>query len=142
MLLWGMKTEAAFDVWSVEHLMMGMTLGWISARIARKMTGSERVSDALFKKITLILVLMFSFMWETVEHYLETGLAGEAVAFWLQGVEHWSNRLIFDGLMVTAGFYIYLQNNRIVWFARIFSLVWLIVHIFVFPHSMYLHEIM
>ena len=25
MLLWGMKTEAAFDVWSVEHLMMGMT---------------------------------------------------------------------------------------------------------------------
>lgn len=141
MQLWGLKTEASFDVWSIEHLIMGMTIGCFARYVTTRMVGNEKVSERLFDRINLVLVLMLSFMWETLEHYLETGLAGEAVAFWLQGVEHWSNRLIFDNLMVLAGFYVYLQRNRIVWFARIFSAVWLIVHIFLFPHSMYLHEI-
>ncbi len=80
-------------------------------------------------------------MWETLEHYLEVGLAGETVAYWLQGVEHWSNRLICDNAMVMLGWWIYNQKNRIVWFARVFSIVWLFFHIFIFPHSMYLHEL-
>ncbi len=141
MQLWGLKTEASFDVWSIEHLIMGMTIGCFARYVTTRMVGNEKVSERLFDRINLVLVLMLSFMWEALEHYLETGLAGGTVAFWLQGVEHWSNRLFFDNLMVLAGFYVYLQRNRIVWFARIFSAVWLIVHIFLFPHSMYLHEI-
>ncbi|MDR1909028.1 MAG: hypothetical protein LBQ35_03850 [Spirochaetaceae bacterium] len=31
------------------------------------------------------------------------GEAGVKVAFWFQGVEHWSNRLIADNLMVILG---------------------------------------
>jgi hypothetical protein len=27
------------------------------------------------------------------------------------------------------------------WAARVFSAVWMIIHIFVFPHSMYLHTL-
>ena len=141
MQLWGLKTEASFDVWSIEHLMMGMTIGCFARYIAARMVGNEKVSETLFNRINLVIVLMLSYMWETFEHYLETGMAGETVAYWLQGVEHWSNRLIFDNIMVLCGYYIFLQRNKVIWFARIFSVVWLIVHIFVFPHSMYLHEL-
>ena len=95
----------------------------------------------LYIKISFIMALMFSYMWETLEHYLEVGLWGNVVSYWLQGVEHWSNRLICDNLMVMLGWWIYQQKNKIVWFARGFSIVWLFVHIFIFPHSMYLHEL-
>lgn len=141
-MIWGLKTEAAFDVWSIEHLVMGVSVGWLSMWIASKLIGDEKISDALRLKISFVVTLLVAFMWETLEHYLEIGLAGETVQNWLQGVEHWSNRLIFDNLMVMSGWWIYQQKNRIVWFARVFSVVWLFVHIVIFPHSMYLHELL
>lgn len=140
-MLWGLKTEAAFDVWSIEHLVMGVSVGWFSMWIAARLIGDEKVSDSLRLKISFVVTLLVAFMWETLEHYLEVGLAGNAVQNWLQGVEHWSNRLIFDNLMVMSGWWIYQQKNKIVWFARVFSIVWLFVHIVIFPHSMYLHEL-
>lgn len=141
MTLWGLKTEASFDVWSIEHLVMGISIGCFSGWLATKLVGKEKISPALKLKISFILTVMIAYMWETLEHYLETGLAGQTVEYWLQGVEHWSNRLIFDNCMVMFGWWIYNQKHPIVWFARIFSFVWLFVHIFIFPHSMYLHEI-
>ena len=33
----------------------------------------------------MILVLLIAYIWETAEHYLETGLAGESVQYWFQG---------------------------------------------------------
>ena len=140
-MMWGLKTEAAFDVWSIEHLVMGVSVGWLSMWIAEKLIGDEKISDALRLKISFVVTLLVAFMWESLEHYLEVGLAGNAVQNWLQGVEHWSNRLIFDNLMVMSGWWIYQQKNRLVWFARVFSIVWLFVHIVIFPHSMYLHEL-
>ncbi len=140
-MIWGLKTEAAFDVWSVEHLMMGVTVGCFSAWAAQKIIKDEKVSDALRLKISFIITLLVAYMWETLEHYLEIGLAGNTVEFWLQGVEHWSNRLFCDNLMVICGWWIYQQKNRMVWFARVFSIVWLFVHIVIFPHSMYLHQL-
>lgn len=140
-MMWGLKTEAAFDVWSIEHLVMGVSVGWFSMWLAAKLIGEEKISESLQLKISFIITLLVAYMWETLEHYLEIGLAGQTVAYWLQGVEHWSNRLIFDNLMVMSGWWIYQQKNRAVWFARVFSVVWLFVHIVVFPHSMYLHEL-
>ena len=140
-MMWGLKTEAAFDVWSIEHLVMGVSVGWFSMWLAAKLIGEEKISESLRLKISFIITLLVAYMWETLEHYLEIGLAGQTVAYWLQGVEHWSNRLIFDNLMVMSGWWIYQQKNRAVWFARVFSVVWLFVHIVVFPHSMYLHEL-
>ncbi|MBR1825330.1 MAG: hypothetical protein IJ770_01945 [Alphaproteobacteria bacterium] len=140
-MIWGLKTEAAFDVWSIEHLVMGVSVGWFSMLVAAKLVGNEKISDNLRLKISFIITLLVAYMWETLEHYLEVGLAGQTVAYWLQGVEHWSNRLICDNVMVMSGWWIYQQKNRAVWFARIFSIIWLFVHIFIFPHSMYLHEL-
>lgn len=140
-MIWGLKTEAAFDVWSIEHLVMGISVAWIASLICSKLVGKEEISPSLKVKISFIISLLIAYMWETLEHYLETGLAGETVQFWLQGVEHWGNRLIFDNIMVMSGWYIYQKKNKILWFARVFSFIWLFVHIFIFPHSMYLHEI-
>jgi len=83
-----------------------------------------------------------AYFWETIEHYLETGLAGPAVEHWLQGVEMWGNRIITDPLMLVIGYLIAKKWNRLVLPARILSVVWLFVHIFIFPHSMYLHDLL
>ena len=139
-MIWGLKTEAAFDVWSIEHLVMGVSVAWLASLICAKIVGEEKISSALKTKISFIIALLIAYMWETLEHYLEVGLWGSTVEFWLQGVEHWSNRLIFDNIMVMTGWYIYQKENKMLWFARVFSFIWLFVHIFVFPHSMYLHE--
>ena len=85
-------------------------------------------------------VLCLGFAWETLEHYLETGLAGPAVQYWFQGVEFWPNRLIADPLMLVLGYVIAKRHPRLVLPARIASLTWLLVHIFVFPHSMVLQR--
>lgn len=140
-MMWGLKTEASFDVWSIEHLVMGVSVGCLSMWITKKMVGNENISEELRLKISFIITLLVAYMWETLEHYLEVGLGGQTVAYWLQGVEHWSNRLICDNLMVICGWWIYQQKNRMVWFARVFSVIWLFVHIVIFPHSMYLHEL-
>lgn len=140
-MIWGLKTEAAFDVWSIEHLVMGVSVACFSMWVVRKLVGDEKISDSLRLKISFIFTLLVAYMWETLEHYLEVGLAGHAVEYWLQGVEHWSNRLFCDNMMVISGWWIYQQKNRLIWFARVFSIIWLFVHIVIFPHSMYLHSL-
>ena len=141
MILWGLKTEAAFDVWSMEHLMMGITLAWSVKTVIMQLICNENISEKLKTKLSFLLVLLCALIWETVEHYIELGLLGNGVAYWFQGQEHWSNRLIFDNIMVLLGWFIYQKHNKIVWFARVFSCVWLFFHIIVFPNSMYLHEL-
>lgn len=86
------------------------------------------------------VLLMLAFYWEMLEHYLETGLVGQGVEHWFHGVEHWSNRIFSDNLAMMAGYFIGLHYRVVVWPARVLSAAWLYVHIFVFPHSMYLHE--
>jgi hypothetical protein len=139
MLLWWLKTEAAFDVWSIEHLIMWITLGYFAKIISDKIFEKEVVSDSLKLKVQFIIVLCFCFYWENLEHYIEVWLFWERVEDWFQGVEYWSNRLFFDNLMVVLGWFIYVKKERLLWFARVFSVVWLFFHIVVFPHSMYLH---
>jgi hypothetical protein len=85
-------------------------------------------------------VLFVAYIWETLEHYLETGLAGERVVYWFQGVEFWPNRLISDPLMLILGYMLAKRFPVIIWPARALSLIWLLVHVFIFPHSMYLQE--
>lgn len=139
MVLWGIKTEAAFDVWSIEHLVTGISLCALSNFIVHYMF-KEEINEKNRIKILFLIVIIFSLFWENLEHYIEAGLWGTNVKYWFQGVEHWSNRLIFDNLMVIFGAYIYIKKNKLLWFARIFSVLWLFFHIFIFPHSMYLHS--
>ncbi len=143
-IIWGLKTVAIFDVWTFEHLLSGLSIGsFVATQNAKVFQNQLSSSNQLIttKYFDLIGVLLLAFAWETLEHYLETGLAGELVKHWFQGVEFWANRLISDPIMLVAGYYIVKQRPKLVWPARILSVIWLFVHVFVFEHSMYLHEI-
>ena len=70
-----------------------------------------------------------------------SGLAGNLVEYWFQGVEFWANRFISDPLITVMRYYISKKYIFLVNPARILSLLWLLIHIFIFPHSMYLHEL-
>lgn len=143
-LIWWLKTESLMDVWTIEHV-----LSWISVWFF-VMSSNYKVFEKKIwfdhKKINtryfdLVGVLLFAFLWETIEHYLEIWLAWESVMFWFQGVEHWGNRIIFDPLMLIFWYLLARKYKKIVAPARFLSLIWLLVHIFLFPHSMYLHNI-
>ena len=77
------------------------------------------------------------YFWEAIEHYLETGLVGDVVSDWFQGVEFWANRLVADPLMMILGYYLAQRFTRLVNPARVCSIVWFFVHVFVFPHRQY-----
>ena len=150
--IWGLKTQATFDVWTIEHILSGLSigsgvlihnrksLGKIFSAVSEKIMPPKKV-DFLKTKYDLIFVLFLAYLWETAEHYLETGLAGGQVEYWFQGVEFWANRVVADPLMLVLGYLIVKKIPQLVWPARFLSLVWLYVHIFIFPHSMYLHYI-
>lgn len=137
MQLWGDKTVSMFDIWSFEHVLAGIAF-----------TGTVCFILKLFKKParqfadvnTLMPILMLCFLWEMLEHYLETGLFGKNVEFWFHGVEHWSNRLLGDSLAVLIGAYLYFKWPKILWPLKAVSIAWLTVHILWFPHSMYLQQ--
>ena len=142
--LWGLKTIAFLDVWSIEHLLSGISVGKIVSSLHQciytNLLGSDR-SLIRTSYFDLIGVLFLAYFWETTEHYLETGLMGSAVSNWFQGIEFWGNRLITDPLVLVIGYYLGQHFPFLVTYARLASCVWLIIHIFVFPHSMYLHTL-
>jgi hypothetical protein len=142
--IWGLKTSSLMDVWTIDHVLTGMSVGYLSLQFNRKIQAKYSVTvgnSSFFTIIDIVLVLCVAFIWETLEHYLEMGLLGSQVEYWFQGVEYWANRFIFDPLMLVFG-YLYIRKypSQINIF-RLLSVIWLVVHIFIFPHSMYLHEI-
>lgn len=143
-LLWWLKTVALMDVWTIEHLLSGISV-WHSVKNNNHKVFKKKLwlesHHIITRHFDIIGVLFFAYLWETVEHYLETGLAGAVVQNWFQGVEFWPNRIIFDPLMLVLWYLIAKKYPKLVNPARICSLIWLFVHIFIFPHSMYLHEL-
>ena len=143
-MIWGLKTVSIFDVWTIEHFLSGISIGALAVRCNMKIFKNKLNLDSRDIKtryFDLIFVLLAAYSWETVEHYMETGLTGDVVAYWFQGVEFWANRILSDPLITVVGYYIARANPSLVTPARIVSLIWLLVHVFIFPHSMYLHEI-
>jgi hypothetical protein len=146
MLLLGFKTEAAFDLWSLEHLANGLAYGFLADTVVKKIFTNNSLSEAQKLFIKGCIVFAIALLWENIEHYIEagvlTGVIGGRITYWFQGVEHWSNRLIADNLLVLLGWYIYTKQNRLALAAQIFSTVWMAFHIFIFPHSMYLQNLL
>ncbi len=142
--LWWVKTEAVMDVWTIEHI-----LSWISVWFLimssnykifeRKIWFDPKIISTRY--FDLIWVLFLAFLWETIEHYLEVWIAWETVKFWFQWVEYWPNRIIFDPLMLIFWYFLAREYTKFVSPARFLSFIWLFVHIFIFPHSMYLHDL-
>lgn len=133
-----------FDVWTIEHLLSGISIG--SAVRKKNHKTFQEILNVIDHKyhswwFDISGVLFLAYLWETLEHYLEGGLAGFKIAYWFHGIEFWPNRIITDPLMLVLGYLIAKKFPSLVWPARFLSIGWLIVHIFVFPHSMYLHEL-
>lgn len=136
MILFGEKTDAWFDVWSLEHCIAGISASALILWFMRRKGYDQKDSMVFYG-----LLLTLTFAWEMVEHYLESGVTGnEWITYWFQGVEFWGNRLITDPLLVVLGSMLALKYRILLLPARIFSCIWLIVHLFIFPHSMYLHR--
>ena len=143
-MIWGFKTIAIFDVWTFEHFLSGISIGAFAVACNNKIFKNKldiNGRDIKTRYFDIIFVLLVAYSWETMEHYLESGLAGDVVAYWFQGVEFWANRILSDPLIMIVGYYIARANPALVTPARIVSLIWLFVHVFIFPHSMYLHDI-
>ena len=143
-MIWGLKTVSIFDVWTIEHFLSGISIGALAVHCNMKIFKYKLDLDSLdikTKYFDIIFVLLAAYSWETVEHYLESGLMGDVVAHWFQGVEFWANRILSDPLITVAGYYVSKGCPILVTPARIVSLIWLLVHVFLFPHSMYIHEI-
>ena len=142
-LIFGLKTQAIFDVWSIEHILSGISIGSAVQKNNHAEIGkilNTKDHDYHSWHFALLGILFLAYAWETIEHYLEVGLLGDAVAYWFQGVEFWPNRILADPLLMVAGYAIARKYPNTVWPARILSFSWLVIHIFVFPHSMYLQE--
>ncbi|MCH2038949.1 MAG: hypothetical protein MK137_10210 [Rickettsiales bacterium] len=148
MILFGDKTVAFLDVWSLEHFVTGICISHVSAYLGALLFkgGASHYNAAEVSKNPrewLVYILLVACIWEVIEFYMEAGYTGiDGVTYWFQGVEFWANRLISDPILVIVGGYLGLKHKKLVIYARCFSIVWLFVHIFVFPHSMYLHELM
>jgi hypothetical protein len=141
--LWGLKTYALMDIWTLDHLIVGISIGHLvkkrNQKVFKNKFGIDRHFD-ITKYFDIIAVLFLAFLWETIEHYLETGLLGDRVTYWFQGVEFWGNRMLIDPLMLVLGYLIAKNNPKLVIPARIVSVAWLAVNVFIFPHSMYVQQ--
>lgn len=135
MKIWGDKTEALLDVWSVQHFMTGILLGIV---IGWLLKGPE---DRKLIRVTLWVVLL-AYLWEFLELNLENGNLGSSrVTYWFHGVEFLPNRLVMDPLLVTFGAIAGNKSKKLLKPAAIFTILWVLVSIFAFPHTMYLQEI-
>ncbi len=143
-IIWGVKTVAMMDVWTIEHVLSGVSVGHAVRKNNRKAYEEKLGLDKNNVKtryFDFLGVMFLAYLWETIEHYLEVGIAGSKVEYWFQGVEFWPNRIFFDPVMLLLGYLIAKRYPRLVNPARFLSLAWLLIHIFIFPHSMYLHDI-
>jgi hypothetical protein len=92
--LWGLKTVAIFDVWTIEHVLSGLSVGHAVKKDNHRHFKKHHPKLELMRRtrfrVDLIAVLFVAYMWETLEHYLlehylEEGLDGQTVAYWFEG---------------------------------------------------------
>ncbi|MDA0780951.1 MAG: hypothetical protein PQ612_01530 [Rickettsiales bacterium] len=144
MTLFGLKTVAWFDIWSIEHFLSGITVLFAARYISHRFVFSNKqIEEGLELKFYISYILCLCYMWEAVEFYLEAGYTNiDGITYWFQGVEFWGNRLITDPLLSVVGAILGFRFPILAWPARILCILWLLIHVFYFPHSMYLHELM
>ncbi len=137
MIIFGDKTVALLDLWSLEHFFTGCNTALFCSIISDKYFCREKKTKFTFQ---LMLLLILELYWEIFEHYLEAGVSYDVVTNWFAGVEHIANRSISDPIVTVLGllFIRKFPNFRI--FSVIFSLVWLYVNIFMMPNSMSLND--
>lgn len=136
--LFGHKSIALFDIWTIEHFFSGANLCVFLALVRSKLKlGSDHRTKLVLE---FFFVLTIELFWEIIEHYLETGAIMPSFQYWFQGVECFENRAISDPIVTMLGFIFIKKFAQFRLFSSIFSVIWLFFHIFIFPHSMYLQD--
>lgn len=126
--MFGHKTVAWFDLWTIQHILFGVGL-----------TSILRSRFNLKGYRALVGAIAIAYGWELIEYLAEIGHAGSVIQVWLQGTEFWANRFIADPIIaITLGWFI---MRKFPWFngpAMVASIWWWFFHIVIFPHCMYL----
>ncbi len=130
----GHKSSAIFDLWSLFHILTGVAIGNIIYSAVYDFT--EETRSSLILKTEAWTLLLLCYCWEFVEYWLEMGKAGVFVAYWLQGQEHWLNRLLSDPLLVLIGYMVSRRFKIFIWPARMILAAWIWIFITILPHSM------
>ena len=78
MILWGYKDLALLDIWTIEHIVSGASISGFLKYYSDKFLENDRNRRIVF----FTALMLLAYLWESVEHYLETGMAGNAVALW------------------------------------------------------------
>ncbi len=136
--IFGHKTLALFDIWTIEHFISGANIGFFVSYLRSKMQLSSDRRTVIVLNICFLLII--ELFWEIFEHYVELGLVIPSWQYWFQGPEHFLNRIISDPAITLLGLYFIIEFPRSRIFCSIFSCVWLFFHIVIFPHSMYLQD--
>lgn len=122
--MFGHKTIAWLDVWSIQHILLGIAVAATTQRLSR------------YERITAAFVAVYG--WELVEYLAEIGHMGRVVQAWLQGQELWYNRFVADPVLALGIGYGLGKNFP--WLhlpAMLASFWWWFFHLAVFPHCMY-----
>ena len=139
MILFGDKTVALFDLWSLEHFFTGCNsaalIGFFYHKFSKQK--NEKILFA-YQAMTLAILELY---WESFEFYLEAGYSYDIITYWLQGVEYMGNRLITDPIMTVGGLFFIRRFPRAKIVAAIFSLIWLYLHLVVFDNCMAVQDL-
>ena len=121
-MIFGDKTISWFDLWSIQHFVVGIVFGII----LRKNN---------FSKIAILFVALFlAYSWEIFEYYAEVGYFGSSIMTWFGGVEFLWNRVLIDPIVFTGGVMIgqFIKNNGLVYLSFAYSACWLLLNL-MFP---------
>jgi hypothetical protein len=141
MLIFGGKTLALFDLWSLEHFFTGCNSALLVGYFVKKYFKQVNDEKTLFR-IQLLTLLALELYWECLEYYLEDGASYDIVTYWFQGVEYIGNRLLSDPIVTVLGLVAIRKFPKIKYVAIPFSLIWLYVHLFVFDNCMAVQDML
>lgn len=127
----GDRSDAIFDLWSIQHFLSGILVGSILAYVRIDLSASWHGFA--------LRMFIFAFIWEAAELTMEAGWLGTSVAAWKKGYEHWGNRFIGDLLMVTLGGLLAGKYRNAWKWALMPAAVWFIGNV-LSPHSMWVQE--
>lgn len=118
-VLFGNKQNALFDLWSIQHLLSSVCVGFIILYFTRTI-------DLI---VYTLLLLMIALGWELIELFAELGIFGNGLAVWFVGVEFWSNRLISDPFLVIVGGLLVFYQRKLIKPAVLIASIWLVINI-------------
>lgn len=120
--LFGHKTTAILDIWSVIHGLTGIVIASLMFSLVNKFQpkaftasfGLKINSRELNIWWDLVVVILLIYAWEFTEFTAENGLFGLRVQNWFDGVEYLGNRFIADPILVILGYVI----GRVIFFEK------------------------